>query len=116
VGLLAFTYDEATETCRNPRSDDNLDDNCDDTCSPSDDAYTTICGPSFLVTASARSWQSRGQGRVVAVATVSWWAGYRPAGGYRLSTANNRESTGIVRFLSEVGDSQSGCCAMGNGH
>ncbi len=57
---LAFAYDEAPETRRNPRSDDSLDDNCDDSCYPSDAAYTIICGRSCLVTASARSWQFGG--------------------------------------------------------
>jgi hypothetical protein len=59
---VAFAYDEAAETRRNPRSDDNLDDNCDDSCCPSDAPYTTICARSCLVTASARSWQCGGQG------------------------------------------------------
>jgi hypothetical protein len=73
------------------RSDDTFDDNSDDSCCPSDDAYTPISGRSCLVTASARSWQSGGQGRA--------------AGGHRLFTANDWESTGIFRFLPEVGDS-----------
>jgi hypothetical protein len=60
VTPLAFATDEAVETCHNPRCDLSLDDNCDDSCSPSDPAYTTICGLSCLVTASARSWQLGG--------------------------------------------------------
>jgi hypothetical protein len=38
-----------------------------------------------------------GQGRAV-VAAVSWWNGYRKAGGYRLFTTNDWEPTGIARF------------------
>jgi hypothetical protein len=33
-------------------------------------------------------------------AAVSWWNGYRRAGGHRLFTANEPESTGIARLLS----------------
>jgi hypothetical protein len=79
------------------RPDDSLDDNRDDSCCASDAAYSTICGRSCLVTASARSWQSGGQGRAAVAAAVSWWNGYRRAGGHRLFTANDPGPTGIAR-------------------
>ena len=68
---------------------------------------SSLCSPSCLVTAPARSWQSGGQGRAAAAA-VSWWNGYRRAGGHRLFTANDPEPTGIARLPSGVRDSQSG--------
>jgi hypothetical protein len=43
-----------------PLSDDNSDDNADDSCCLSHVAYTTMRGPSRLVTVSARSWQCGG--------------------------------------------------------
>ncbi|MGA7134036.1 MAG: hypothetical protein WBZ15_17140, partial [Mycobacterium sp.] len=52
-------------------------------------------------------------GRMVAAA-VPWWNGYRRAGGHRLFTANDREPTGIARFVSGVRDSQSDCGTMRN--
>jgi hypothetical protein len=67
---------------------------------------SSLCSPSCLVTESARSWQSGGQGR--AAAAVSWWSGHRRAGGHRLFTANDPEPTGIARLPSGVRDSQSG--------
>jgi hypothetical protein len=45
-----------------PLSDDNSDDNADDSCCLNHVAYTTMRGPSRLVTVSARSWQCGGQG------------------------------------------------------
>jgi hypothetical protein len=63
---------------------------------------------------SPSHWQSGGQER--AGAAVSWWNGYRRAAGHRLFTANDREPTGIARFLSGVRDSQSGCRTMRNRH
>jgi hypothetical protein len=44
-----------------PLSDDNSDD-VDDSCCLSHVAYTTMRGPSCLVTVSARSWQCGGHG------------------------------------------------------
>ena len=67
-----------------------------------------------LVTAPALSWQSGGQGRAAVAVAVSWWSGYRRAGGHRLFTANDPEPTGIARLLSGVRDSQSGCRTMRN--
>jgi hypothetical protein len=63
---------------------------------------------------SPSHWQSGGQGRAVVAAAVSWRNGYGRAGGHRLFTANDREPTGIARFLSGVRDSQSGCRTMRN--
>ena len=40
--------------------------------------------------------------RAMVAAAVSWSNGYRRAGGHRLFTANDREPTGIARFLSGV--------------
>jgi hypothetical protein len=57
------------------------DDNSDDSCSLNHDRYNAETAPSCLVTASARSWQSGGQGR--AAVAASWWNGYRRAGGHR---------------------------------
>jgi hypothetical protein len=45
-----------------PLFDDNSDDNADDSCCLNHVAYTTMRGPSRLVTVSARSWQCGGQG------------------------------------------------------
>ena len=47
-----------------------------------------------------RYWQCGGHVRAVVAAAVSWWNGYWRAGGDRLFTDNDREPTGIVRFLS----------------
>ena len=41
------------------------DDNSDDSCSLNHDRYNAETAPSCLVTASARSWQSGGQGRAM---------------------------------------------------
>ncbi|MDT5083069.1 MAG: hypothetical protein QOJ61_112 [Mycobacterium sp.] len=90
------------------------DDNSDDSCSLIHDRYNAETAASCLVANSACSWQSGGQGRAVMAAAVSWWNGYRRAGGHRLFTANDREPTGIARFLSGVRDSQSGCRTMRN--
>jgi len=57
---------------------------------------TVSCLFSYL----ARSWQSGGQERAAVAAAVPWWNGYRRAGDHRLFTANDRERTGIARFLS----------------
>jgi hypothetical protein len=58
--------------------------------------------------------QSGGQGRAAVAAAVSWWNGYRRAGGHRLFTANDPEPTGIARLPLGVRDSQSGCRTMRN--
>ena len=88
------------------------DDNSDDSCSLNHDRYNAETAPSCLVTASARSWQSGGRGSAAVAAAVSWWNGYRRAGGHRLFTANDPEPTGIARLLLGVRDSQSGCRTM----
>ena len=62
----------------------------------------------------ARSWHPGGQGRAAVAAAVSWWNGYRRAGGHRLFTANDPEPTGIARLPLGVRDSQSGCRTMRN--
>ena len=49
-----------------------------------------------------RYWQCGGHVRAVVAAAVSWWNGYWRAGGDRLFTDNDREPTGIARFLSGV--------------
>ena len=64
ISAVATALVRVPETRRNPPSDDSLDDNCDDSRLPCDTAYTTTCGRSCLVTASARSWQCGGQGFV----------------------------------------------------
>ena len=43
-----------------PLYDDNSDDNADDSCCLNHVAYTTMRGPSLLVTVPARSWQCGG--------------------------------------------------------
>ena len=55
--------------------------------------------PGSLGVGVARRWRRR----------VSWWNGYRRAGGHRLFTANDPEPTGIARLPLGVRDSQSGC-------
>jgi hypothetical protein len=88
---------------------------------------TTMTTVALLTTSPTRpfaanlAWSRRlpapgGQGRAVVAAAVSWWNGYRRAGGHRLFTANDREPTGIARFLSGVRDSQSGCRTMRKGN
>ena len=80
------------------------------------DRYNAETAPSCLVTASARSWQSGGRGSAAVAAAVSWWNGYRRAGGHRLFTANDPEPTGIARLPLGVRDSQSGCRTMRTGN
>jgi hypothetical protein len=48
------------------------DDNSDDSCSLNHDRYNAEAAPSCLVTASAHSWQSGGQGRAAVAVAVSW--------------------------------------------
>jgi hypothetical protein len=92
--------------------DDSSDDNRDDRGALNYPGYSPKMHLSCLATTLACSWQSGGQGR--AAVAVSWWNGYRRAGGHRLFTANDREPTGIARFLSGFRDSQSGCRTMRN--
>jgi hypothetical protein len=91
-------------------NDDSFDDNREDCGPPNYNPYSPNMYLSCLATAPACSWQCGGQGRAV----VSWWNGYRRAGGHRLFTANDREPTGIARFPSGVRDSQSDCRTMRN--
>jgi hypothetical protein len=83
-------------------NDDTSDDNRDDSGPPNYVRYSPKMHVSSLITAPACSWQCGGHVRAVVAAAVSWWNGYRRAGGGRLFTDNDREPTGIARFLSGV--------------
>jgi len=97
-------------------ADDISDDNPDDSCTSNYAHDSPKTALSCLVTRSARSWQSGGQGRAVVASAVSWSIGYRRAGGHRLFTANDPEPTGIAQFRSAVRDSQSGCRTVETGN
>jgi hypothetical protein len=57
------------------------DDNADDNHAPNYAHNICFRTVSYLFSALARSWQPGGQGRAAVAAAVSWWKGYRRAGG-----------------------------------